>query len=214
MEQRYRQSFDSDSDDSENEEIESKRSHSVSSVHYQPLVQLDYRQAHYFSFLLQHLHIPSFSFPSIAAIEDCTQYNLGQLVLLQDSMWREDIQQQIPIWRVMNTLFSRVPKFTSFGAISLHRHTLNQLWKMITERGDLLLLAEMVVLCRLYSRINKEDLFQYVTGCKNMDVDNILMMVAEVLDRKQLFFRKMEFLKFVLNTSKFQIPLVPTCILY
>lgn len=81
---------------------------------------------------------------------------------------------------------------------------------MIVERGDLLLLAEMITFCRVYSRVNREDVFQYIVNCRSFDIDNVLMMTAVMLDRKQLFDRKMEFLKYVLISSKLQIPRIPT----
>lgn len=80
---------------------------------------------------------------------------------------------------------------------------------MIVERGDLLLLAEMITFCRVYSRVNREDVFQYIVNCKRFDIDNVLMMAAAMLDRKQLFDRKMEFLKYVLISSKLQMPRIP-----
>ena len=73
------------------------------------------------------------------------------------------------------------------------------------------MLSIVVVFCRIYSRMSHEDIFMFLTNGKTIDVDNILLMMTSVLDKKQVYDKKMEFEKFVLNSSKLVIPYIPLC---
>lgn len=207
----------SDSEDelfnSSEDDESSAKEYSHSHITFHSTILLDYQQANFLSTLVNHLQIPSLSSSSLSLLSACAEQNLHSLNKLKYLQWSEELQKRIPIWNIMKTLFSRKASGQSFGALSLFRYTLNQLWSMAVQQGDLLLLSEVIIFCRVYSRINRDDVFSYIPKCKKMDIDNVLITMASVLDRKQQYDKKMEFLKYVLNSSKLQLPLIPTCII-
>lgn len=198
------------SSDSEEDLVTAESEHSIERNSFSSIV-LDFHLSRYFSFLIENTRLPNKAFVnnSLQLLSECAQSNIQRLLCQKDSPWYEEVQKRIPIWKLIHTVFCHKPNRQSYGAYAFLHHTLNQLWDMIVERGDLLLLAEMITFCRVYSRVNREDVFQYIVNCKRFDIDNVLMMAAAMLDRKQLFDRKMEFLKYVLISSKLQMPRIP-----
>lgn len=144
-------------------------------------------------------------------MNDCVESNLQKLASAITILSTEDIEKQTSIWKMIRILFCRNHNHVSFGAISFLRSIFNHLWNSLLEYGDLLMLSIVVVFCRIYSRMSHEDIFMFLTNGKTIDVDNILLMMTSVLDKKQVYDKKMEFEKFVLNSSKLVIPYIPLC---
>lgn len=93
--------------------------------------------------------------------------------------------------------FSSPTKSQSFGALSLKKHLLTRLWEMTLEQGDLFLLALVVLFCRAFVMADQSDFGRFLEGQNSVDWDLVVIMMGNMLDRMDLFNKKMEFLKFV-----------------
>lgn len=183
-----------------------RRDDSPCITHHSSFITLDYSQHNLLSLLHAAFVFPRLSVTpspaSIATIADAAQRTLDALSALHNPVYLCDINRRIILVKLLKALFTHVATKASNGAVFFVRSTLNHCWNSVVEEGDLFSLAVLVAYCRVYSRAMKTDVLQCVENSKRVDADNMLIALAEVFDRRQLWGRKMETLKYVLNSAK------------
>ena len=175
-------------------------------ITHHSFITLDYSQHNLLSLLHSAFVFPRLSATpspdSIATIADAAQRTLNALQALHSPAFLCDINRRIILVKLLKALFTHISTKASNGAVFFVRSTLNHCWNSVVEEGDLFSLVVLVVYCRVYSRAMKTDVLQCVENSKRVDVDNMLITLAEVFDRRQCWGRKMETLKYVLNSGK------------
>ena len=172
-------------------------------------ITLDYSQHNLLSLLHSAFVFPRLSATpspsSLTTIADAAQCTLDALQALQtphSPAFLDDINQRIILVKLLKALFTHIATKASNGAVFFVRSTLNYCWNRVMERDDLFSMAVLIIYCRVYSRAMKNDILQCVENSKHVDADNVLITLAGVFDRWQCWDRKMETLKYVLNSAK------------
>lgn len=158
-------------------------------------ILVDFTVANFVGELVQGIHLPCHS--SLCELNEITQFNLTFIRTHKTQYWNSHVRGYILPFTILHSIFSSPTQKQSFGALSLKKHLLTRLWEMTLEQGDLFLLALVVLFCRAFVMADQSDFGRFLEGQNSVDWDLVVIMMGNMLDRMDLFNKKMEFLKFV-----------------
>lgn len=154
------------------------------------LVTLDFDSSNAFELLWSELRLPSPS-SSLSMLATLSQCNVDTITRLSSAHpeWRQAI---LP-FTLVQAVFSTASSTQSFGALQLRRRLLKRLWHVAMTSGGIILLA---TICLFYRSFQFADGGEWLLTDSEIDMDRVILLMGEVLDRAGHFIEKMEILKF------------------
>ena len=167
------------------------------------LVTLDFSSSNTFELFWGELRLPSPS-SSLSALAELSQSNVNVVTRLSGTNpeWRQAV---LP-FTLVHAIFSTASSTQSYGALQFRRRLLKRLWHVAITNGGILLLATVCLFYRSFQCLDGGD---WLSLHSEIDLDRVILLLGEVLDRAGHFIGKMEILKFVDVESIHPTVLVP-----
>lgn len=154
-------------------------------------VRLDFSSSSAFELFWSELRLPSPS-SSLSMLAEFSQSNVSVITRLSNmcTEWKQAI---LP-FTIVHSIFSTASSTQSYGALQFRRRLLKRLWHVAITNGGILLLA---IICLFYRSFQFADGGDWLIMDSEIDLDRVILLLGEVLDRAGHFIGKMEILKFV-----------------